>query len=426
MRSLDAIGSVWRECIAPLTASWRPIQEAMPASGIDFLSEGFVAKAGEACHLSRDLIERLVRVARTVDEDRDLRSIVWFLHSAYWPHRREIRMSQWPLPVESLKEDAGLFYVLPLLSWVPRMQKIHRELGIPSDVIRDSVGELGVRLSPSGSYFRTHGSPGIDATAMDWLTMIWDGHLYQIGRFQFGVWSHAGVVRAYRSQVTGSLIALSEDERTFLPNGLNDGSGGLTGLEGSWTATLEETDHEVVGYPISPSGFAVNRKIRLPKSEWVEVFAKGSPTLDFHIPAGPPMDFETCGESFRKAIAFFRRYFPKESFVAFECWSWILDPVFPDILPPDSNLVRFQKELYLYPCLGGSGDSMPREVRRGEDGRITSMEKRFSAYLASGGRFNSGGFFLMIDDFDWGSQPYRRQTLPWPEVQVEGNRPSHR
>jgi hypothetical protein len=92
----------------------------------------------------------------------------------------------------------------------------------------------------------------------------------------------------------------------------------------------------------------------------------------------------------------------------------------------NSNLVRFQKELYLYPCLGGSGNSMPGEVRRGEDGRITSMERRFSAYLASGGRINSGGFFLMIDDFDWGSQPYRRQKLPWPEVQVEGNRPSHR
>jgi hypothetical protein len=315
---------------------------------------------------------------------------------------------------------------LPLLSWVPRMQKIHRELGIPSDVIRDSVGEPGVRLSPSGSYFRTHGFPGIDATVMAWLTMIWDGHLYQIGRFQFGIWSHAGGVRAYRSNATGPLIALSEDDRTFLPNGLNDGSGGLTGLEGSWIAILEETDREIVGYPISPSGFAVNKKIRLPKSEWVEVFGKGSPALDFHIPAGPPMDFETCGESFRQAIGFLRRYFPEEPFVAFECWPRILDPIFPDILPPDSNLVRFQEELYLYPCCGGSGDSMPGEVRRGEDGLITSMERRFSAYLAWGGRFNSGGFFLMIDDFHWGSLPYRRQKLPWPEVQVEGNRLSHR
>jgi hypothetical protein len=418
MRDLDAVSSSWQKCIVPLAASWHPIQETIPSSGIEFLSGEFIAKAGEACHLTRDLLERLTRVARAVEEDHELRSIIWFLHNAYWPNRREIHMSQWPLPVETLEEDAGLFYVLPLLSWIPRLQKIHRDLDIPSDVIRDSVGELSIRLSEAGSYFRTHGSPGIDATTMSWLTMIWDGHLYQIGRFQFGIWSHSGVVRAYRNKATRSLIALSEDNRIFLPNGLNDGSGGLSGLEGSWAATLEETDREVIGYPITPSGFAVNKKIRLPKNEWPEVFAKGSPTLDFHIPTGPPMDFETCGESFQKAIAFFRRYFPEEPFVAFECWSWILDPVFPDILPPDSNLVRFQQELYLYPCCGGSGNSMPGEVRRDDDGRITSMEKRFSEYLASGGRFNSGGFFLMIDDFDWGSQPYRRQKLPWPEVQV--------
>lgn len=47
---------------------------------------------------------------------------------------------------------------------------------------RDSVGELGNRLSSSGSYYRSHGVPGIDGTTMDWLTMIWSGHLYQIGR----------------------------------------------------------------------------------------------------------------------------------------------------------------------------------------------------------------------------------------------------
>jgi hypothetical protein len=41
------------------------------------------------------------------------------------------------------------------------------------------------------------------------------------------------------------------------------------------------------------------------------------------------------------------------------------------------------------------------------------MGKRFSEYLSSGGKFNSGGFFLMIRDFDWGSQPYHQQELPW-------------
>ena len=414
MRGFDKVDSPWQECMAPFVAIWHETQEDLPASGIRFLSSGFIGRSARYCGIAQDMVEKLVRVARMIEEDPGLRSVAWFLHHGLWINRIPgIRMSEWPVPTETLKEDAGLFYVIVLLAGVPRLQGIYRTLGVPSGVVRDTVAELDRRMGESGSFFRTYGSPGIDAKTLGWLLMIWDAELYQIGRFQFGLWSHSGVIRAYRSTSTGSLVALSEDNRIFLPNGLNDGSGGISGLENSWTATLEETENETIGYPISPSGFAVNKKIRLPKCEWVEVFSKGSPTLDFHIPAGTPMDFQVCGRSLQDAISFFRQFFPEKPFVAFESWSWILDPVFPDILPPDSNLVRFQREVYLYPCLRGSGDSMPAEVRRGEGGRATSMGKRFSEYLSSGGRFNSGGFFLMVEDFDWGSQPYHQQELPW-------------
>ena len=55
----------------------------------------------------------------------------------------------------------------------------------------------------------------------------------------------------------------------------------------------------------------------------------------------------------------------------------LMDPVFADIMPNDSNLARFLREFYLFPCFTGYGDRMPAEVRRGKDGRQTTMEILF-------------------------------------------------
>ena len=80
-----------------------------------------------------------------------------------------------------------------------------------------------------------------------------------------------------------------------------------------------------------------------------------------------------------------------------------MDPVFPNLLPGDSNLVRLQKEFYLFPFFIGSGNAMPIEVRISEDSHPTTMELRFARYLEAGGRFNSGAGFMVTDGFEWGS-----------------------
>ena len=51
----------------------------------------------------------------------------------------------------------------------------------------------------------------------------------------------------------------------------------------------------------------------------------------------------------RQALEFFPRYFPDKPFVGFACGSWILNPEMDRIYRPDSNMVLWQRELYLYP-----------------------------------------------------------------------------
>ena len=61
------------------------------------------------------------------------------------------------------------------------------------------------------------------------------------------------------------------------------------------------------------------------------------------------MTLERCGDSMRSAAAFFSRHFPERPCAAIACWSWIFNTQFEETLSPDSNLVRYQRELYLYP-----------------------------------------------------------------------------
>jgi len=92
--------------------------------------------------------------------------------------------------------------------------------------------------------------------------------------------------------------------------------------------------------------------------------------------------------------------------------SWVLDGQFEQLLPATSNLARFQQEVYLFPVksegvpmlsIFGCKRSDPADLPR-----RTTMQRAFADHLRRGGHFRGGGCFLMSEDFDWGSQVYRR------------------
>lgn len=66
--------------------------------------------------------------------------------------------------------------------------------------------------------------------------------------------------------------------------------------------------------------------------------AAGALALNVHIPAGSPLKFEECEGSF----AWSRRFF-EGRYEAYICDSWLLSPHLKEILPPDSNIIRFQE-----------------------------------------------------------------------------------
>ena len=63
--------------------------------------------------------------------------------------------------------------------------------------------------------------------------------------------------------------------------------------------------------------------------------------LNVHIPEGESLAFEKCMDSFRRAEQFFAgRGEGKPEF--YMCDSWLLSPALKELLPADSNIIRFQ------------------------------------------------------------------------------------
>lgn len=117
--------------------------------------------------------------------------------------------------------------------------------------------------------------------------------------------------------------------------------------------------------------------------------------INIHIPSDAKLTPEACAESLRRARAFTERYFPDWSDAPMTCESWLLSPVLPDLLPADSNIVRFQS---MFDVIGVESESEAwREwiFRRNpapvaELPEDTSLQRAVKSHLLNGGAIGSG------------------------------------
>jgi len=400
-----------------LAEGWAEAEESEPRGALSFLEPDYMRRACEAADLSEEVTRAAIAAAARVAADEALRALAWYCHHRLFrtPGPRP-RIREWPTLSVALDRDAGMFNALVLLSGTPHMQAVHRRRGIPRDVIRDTVHDLKLCIETE-DYTREVRGRGISLRILNWLTWHWRGELYRLGRLQFVPNRFHGRLRAFRSRSSGAVAALSDPGVRYRADGQVDGAGGVHDAERAWTSDLCMDRGEFVGHPIHPTGYAIRKPMRLSADEWEPVLAPGDPVLNMHIPRGSPMDYDRCGESMRRALAFFPKHFPDKPFVAFDCYSWILDAQFQALMPRTSNLVRFQQEMYLFP-IGSSGESTLSTVFGRDRGdpctwpRKTTMQRAFARHVDKGGHFRGGGCFLMVRDFDWGSQVYRRHEAP--------------
>ena len=75
---------------------------------------------------------------------------------------------------------------------------------------------------------------------------------------------------------------------------------------------------------------------------------EGDLILGIHVPRGGKLDEAACLESFERAKEFFPKYL-NYNFKAFSCFTWLFDPAFSQLLPPESNIIKFQNLFKRFP-----------------------------------------------------------------------------
>ena len=78
---------------------------------------------------------------------------------------------------------------------------------------------------------------------------------------------------------------------------------------------------------------------------------RGKGAVSVHIPAHGVLDFDECNQSMARASEFFPRHFPDQPVhYMLALLGWMLDKQLTDYLPPESNLLRFQRRFNIVPA----------------------------------------------------------------------------
>jgi hypothetical protein len=387
-----------------------------PEAGAFFLCPDFIAAAGRATYLPEHVISAAVAAARRITADESLTALArHYRHCLFEaPSDASELIWRWPPLTDRLQRDAGLFYLLVLLSQALELDALYQRHAIPEQVARETLFDIQRRLD---DYRSEHGAWGLTPRHLTWLRNHLTGGIYHLVRLQFAPGAFRGEAHFFRHQASGVVLALSADGVRYRADGAPDGAGGVRDLVGAWTAHLVAGDDEVAGVPLTPAGRAVRHEVRLRRAAWQPALASGDPVLHIHIPAGSPMDLAACGESFAAALTFFGRHFPEQPFVAFSCSSWLLDPALQALLPATSNIARFQREVYLLPGRADGKNTLvrvfgevPPDLTRAP--RDTTLRRAMLDHLLAGGHLSSGRCVLFPEDLSWGRQVYLRQTWP--------------
>ena len=244
----------------------------------------------------------------------------------------------------------------------------------------------------------------------------WDMNFYCcqiffLDRFYFIPYRWGGSPEAWRNSTTGEVVALWHAGTKVRRDGQIDGVNGISDPE-AFTTKYTETDDAVWGNRVLPEGKISPEIVMLDKKIWRKALGDDDFLLALHIPGGEGYTPERVKSSCVEALAFYDRYYPEYHYIGFWSESWLYDPGLREIVKPDRNIVRVQKQFYCYPVEEGDG-MIKLEVLGDENAdyrKLTprnSLERGMFAVWARGDRFHTTGMFLLPDEVRRiGEDPY--------------------
>ncbi len=338
--------------------------------------------------------------------DPDLSHLAWHAFRCL-THYDGILLGNWPDLDELFDGQGGIFYLLITSAAILPAKAKLKELGIPPEYIFACSRHRGVY----DRYVGIHQKPGMTARQALWSRHYAQGTVFRVGRFEY-MPTTASVynVNVYRRRSDGMILATpGQDVRHFTPEGYIAADRNTAAFAGSYT----RTGGVIHAISYSPDGIAQPEPVELAESEWELIVDSSSDVLGLHIPEGGKMTPELCGESFKEAFAFFKKYFPEKNFKAIFCASWIFYPYYEQVLP-QSNLAALMREIYLFPAPSSGKDGLVFIFGR-DDGdyneypRDNSMRRAMLDALQNGPGLRVGGMFFLPEHMEqFGQSPYRK------------------
>jgi hypothetical protein len=322
-----------------------------------------------------------------------------------------------PLPFDPrIRERFGepgmtMFYLLAYLSGLPAAEQMYIRRGIGLDIFHDTFLDIRIWLLRA---YEEHHTWCFDE--FKWIALHLKGEIYRLGRLQFALTRYAEHFDAFafRNKYTGEIMLLCKPKIALREDGYALGAGRMQEeqpIEGEgWHAIFEETAQGWRGNRVVPLGYALREPVFLPKADWEIALQEGDTLLDFHIPRGEKMTMEECRESLRRGYELFERLEPERTIKGGFCHTWFFTPQIQRFLPPESNLVRFQREFYLFPYAGTPrflwDYTFGRWIKPETAPRDTSLRRAVLDWIEQGGElFDLPGLMFHTAD-RWGTQPY--------------------
>ena len=391
---------------------------------IELLIPERLAHWSEIIDLPEGAQAALQGMAARVRDDADLMAAFSAFHEKTaiqgdW-HREWSPLPMDPAVVARCGEDASLFYLLAYLSALPYTWEQYRRLDVGMDIFQATMLDFRYYIQDY------HDGTGRWGYAMfGWIWRHVTAELFRLGRLQYMLIPFGGGVRAFRrvgasdAGHDGSLpspLLLAAPEMPLREDGYAWGAGRPQGSdippedETTWRPVFESTPEGWSGHPVSPQGQVRRAPVWLPAAEWELILEPGDTVLDLHIPRRDVFTVDECRASYAQALEFFARTFPDRPHKVLFCHTWIFTPQLQRFLPPMSNLVRFQREFYLYPNAGTAGylwafvfGGHPDPATAPRD---TSLRRTVLDWLSGGGEIFDLAGLMFHGPAEWGTQPY--------------------
>lgn len=380
------------------------LQDAMEdfeQNGCPLASTEYYKELEEKYGMLEGLLELYQQAAEQIAENEALSRLMVLLCRALRDREqikddlKEYRGPKDPLGKVSLGHD--MFNGLAICSMADYCYDNLQKRGLPQEMIKS------VMCMPEGgvhSYKEKHDNrPGYEN--FRWYQRAIDGTLFNVGRLQIelfedlpsGVWVFANK--------KGEQVALAY-EMQLHKSGFQLGAVGFEEEEGSWPATVRETQEYWEGHPYAEDGCVETRLVRLYKGEWEKILCKGDPVIGLHIPATGKLKPELVDETMVQIKQFLAMYYPEYPYKAFVCHSWLMDSQLISLLGEESNIAKFNLRfrkltrnctgvaVFIFIFKKDPGTFVPEELPEN-----TRLERALKEHYMSGKRiYELTGYFM--------------------------------